>query len=156
MTVTMNEDSHDPVRRTAELINPASPDQLEIRLKQDIFASIGRIKPAITENTDFESEVMSGRFFADLPAPLQGIAIARCEGALAFYNRVGWHEAFLSTDLNSCVPAEGIEPLVERYHARNLHDLAYVHPKHFEKMLGKPGAASLWESLKRFSQSQTG
>jgi len=122
----MNEDSHDPVRRTAELINPASPDQLEIRLKQDIFASIGRIN------------------------------IARCEGALAFYNRVGWHEAFLSTDLNSCVPAEGIEPLVERYHARNLHDLAYVHPKHFEKMLGKPGAASLWESLKRFSQSQTG
>jgi len=46
-----------------------------------------------------------------------------------------------------------MEPLVERYHARNLHDLAYVHPKHFEKMLGKSGAASLWESLKRFSQT---
>jgi len=31
-----------------------------------------------------------------------------------------------------------------------MHDLAYVHPKHFEKMLGKAGAASLWESLRRF------
>ena len=151
----MSTETQDPVRRTAELINPTSPDQLEIRLKQDIFASIGRIKPAMTNGIDFESEVMSGSFFAKLSAPLQGIAIARCEGALAFYNRVGWHEKYLSTDLSSCVPAEGIEPLVERYHARNLHDLAYVHPKHFEKMLGKPGAASLWESLKRFSQTQS-
>ncbi len=151
----MNSDNQDPVRRTAELINPASPDQLEIRLKQDIFASIGRIKPAVTQNADFDSDVMSGRFFTELSAPLQGIAIARCEGALAFYNRVGWHENYLSTSLDACVPEEGIEPLVERYHARNLHDLAYVHPKHFEKILGKPGAASLWESLKRFSQSLT-
>ena len=150
----MNSENQDPVRRTAELINPASPDQLEIRLKQDIFASIGRIKPAITQNADFASDVMSGSFFTTLSAPLQGIAIARCEGALAFYNRVGWHESYLSTSIDTCVPAEGIEPLVERYHARNLHDLAYVHPKHFEKILGKPGAASLWESLKRYSQSQ--
>jgi len=152
----MNTDIQDPVRRTAELVNPESPEQLEVRLKQDIFASIGRIKPAMTANVDFDSEVMSGSFFTELPAPLQGIAISRCEGTLAFYNRVGWHETYLSTDLETCVPAEGIEPLTERYHARNLHDLAYVHPKHFEKILGKPGAASLWESLKRFSQSQAG
>lgn len=151
----MNTDIQDPVRRTAELINPASPDQLEYRLKQDIFNSIGRIKPDMTAKVDFDSQVMSGSFFLDLPAPLQGIAIARCEGALAFYNRVGWHEQFLSTELESCVPAEGIEPLVARYHASNLHDLAYVHPKHFEKILGKPGAASLWEALKRFSQSHS-
>jgi len=151
----MSSDIQDPVRRTAELVTNASTDQLETRLKQDIFASIGRIKPAMTQNVDFESEVMNGSFFATLPAPLQGIAIARCEGTLAFYNRVGWHEVYLSAELDTCVPAEGIEPLVERYHARNLHDLAYVHPKHFEKILGKPGAASLWESLKRFSQTQT-
>jgi len=151
----MSTDIQDPVRRTAELINPDSPELLELRLKQDIFASIGRIKPTMTASVDFDSEVMTGRFFSDLPAPLQGIAISRCEGTLAFYNRVGWHENYLSTDLSTCVPPEGIEPLVERYHARNLHDLAYVHPKHFEKMLGKPGAASLWESLKRFSQTQT-
>jgi len=125
-----------------------------LRLKQDIFASIGRIKPATIANVDFQNEVMSGEFFSTLPAPLQGIAIARCEGALAFYNRVGWHERFLDTELNACVPEEGMEPLTQRYHAKSLHDLAYVHPKHFEKMLGKPGAASLWESLKRFSQSQ--
>jgi len=151
----MSKDIQDPVRRTAELINAESPEQLEVRLKQDIFASIGRIKPAITQGVDFETEVMSGNFFTGLPAPLQGIAIARCEGTLAFYNRVGWHEKYLSTNLESCVPAEGIEPLVERYHARNLHDLAYVHPKHFEKILGKPGAAALWEALKRFSQTLT-
>jgi len=154
----MNSDIQDPVRRTAELITAESADQadqLETRLKQDIFASIGRIKPAMTKSVDFDTEVMNGSFFSDLPAPLQGIAIARCEGTLAFYNRVGWHKIYLTTELNTCVPKEGIEPLEERYHARNLHDLAYVHPKHFEKMLGKPGAASLWEALKRFSQSQS-
>jgi len=32
-----------------------------------------------------------------------------------------------------------------------LHDLAYVHPKHFEKILGKAGAASLWETIKQYS-----
>jgi len=151
----MTTDNPDPVRRTAELINPDSPDQLETRLKQDIFASIGRIKPAITAGVDFDRDVMNGSFFGTLIAPLQGIAIARCEGALAFYNRVGWHESYLTTELNICVPEEGMEPLVERYHAKTLHDLAYVHPKHFEKILGKPGAASLWESLKRFSQYHT-
>lgn len=148
----MSSDTIDPVRRTAELINAASPDQLERRLKKDIFASIGRIKPAITKSVDFEADVMNGTFFDSLPAPLQGIAIARCEGALAFYNRVGWHERYLDTELSVCVPAEAIEPLTQRYHASTMHDLAYVHPKHFEKMMGKPGAASLWESLKRFSE----
>ena len=150
----MTDEVIDPVRRTAELINPASPEQLERRLKQDIFASIGRVKPSTTQNVDFETSVMSGAFFESLPAPLQGIAIARCEGALAFYNRVGWREQYLDTDLKACVPEEAIEPLTQRYHAKTLHDLAYVHPKHFEKMIGKPGAASLWESLKRFSQSE--
>lgn len=152
----MTTDVQDPIRRTAELICAESPDELELRLKKDIFTSIGRVKPAVTENVDFNAEVMSGTFFSNLIAPLQGIAIARCEGALAFYQRVGWHEHYLTTDLQSCVPPEGIEPLTERYHARHLHDLAYVHPKHFEKILGKPGAASLWETLKRFSQNATG
>jgi len=126
-----------------------------MRLKKDIFASIGRIKPTLIENVDFDTDVMTGRFFENLSAPLQGIAIARCEGSLAFYNRVGWHDDFLTTELQACVPADGIEPLTERYHAKHLHDLSYVHPKHFEKMLGKPGAASLWESLKRFIQSRS-
>lgn len=149
----MSSETIDPVRRTAELINAASPEQLERRLKKDIFASISRIKPSMTNNVDFEADVMGGTFFETLPAPLQGIAIARCEGALAFYNRVGWHEQYLNAKLDLCVPAEAIEPLTQRYHANTMHDLAYVHPKHFEKMLGKPGAASLWETLKRFSQN---
>lgn len=149
----MTNASPDPIRRTAELINADSADRLETRLKRDIFNSIGRIKPDLTANVDFEANVMSGQFFENLSPPLQGIAIARCEGALAFYNRVGWHEQFLTADISACVPADGIQTLKDRYHAQTMHDLAYVHPKHFEKMLGKPGAATLWESLKRFSQA---
>ncbi len=147
----MNDSSPDPIRRAAELITAENSASLEFRLKQDIFNSIRRIKPATTVNVDFTTEVLQGDFFASLPAPLQGIAIARCEGALAFYNRVGWHEDFLNASLDSCVPTNGIDQLEQRYHAQNLHDLAYVHPKHFEKILGKSGAATLWENLKQFS-----
>ncbi len=143
----------DPIRKTAELINADAADVLEVRLKRDIFNSIGRIKPDLTADADFDSDVLSGQFFESLSPPLQGIAIARCEGALAFYNRVGWHELFLTADISECVPEDGIQTLKDRYHSQTMHDLAYVHPKHFEKMLGKPGAASLWESLKRFSQT---
>jgi len=118
----MTADIPDPIRRTAELI---------------------------TANIDFDKDVIDGDFFADLPAPLQGIAISRCEGALAFYNRIGWHPDLLHTPLESCIAAENMDTLQQRYHAKDLHDLAYVHPKHFEKMLGKAGSASLWEELKR-------
>ncbi len=144
----------DPIRKASEIIaqNSAADDDaatLERRLKLDIFNSIGRIKPNVVADVDFEDDVIQGDFFASLPAPLQGIAIARCEGALAFYNRVGWHASLLTDTLDLCVPEEGLDPLRERYHANSLHDLAYVHPKHFEKMLGKPGSASLWETLKQ-------
>ncbi|MFK7995237.1 MAG: hypothetical protein AB8B87_13925 [Granulosicoccus sp.] len=143
----------DPIRAAAHLVAPDAPDALERRIKQDVFDSITRIKPAKTAGVDFEQDVMQGSFFEALPPPLQGIAIARTEGVLAFYNRVGWHPKFLDADLNTCVPDEGIEPLSQRYHAKTMHDLAYVHPKHFEKMLGKAGAASLWEAIKRFVDS---
>ena len=145
----------DPIRAAAALVSPQSSEALERRIKRDVFDSIARIKPAVTSNVDFERDVMQGHFFESLPPPLQGIAIARTEGVLAFYNRVGWHAAFLDAELSCCVPEEGIETLTHRYHARTMHDLAYVHPKHFEKMLGKSGAASLWESIKRFVSSQS-
>ena len=149
----------DPLRRAAELVagaddgaaGAAGADALERRLKRDALRSIGRIKPAAVAGVDFEADVLGGDFFARLPAPLQGIAIARTEGVLAFYHRVGWTPGFLGAPLEGTVPDEGLEPLRARYHATDLHDLAYVHPKHFEKMLGKPGAASLWETLKRRS-----
>ena len=141
----------DPIKEAATII-AGSPDQvLERRLKQDIITSIGRVKPALVKDLDFEKDVMSGAVFPTFTAPVQGIAIAKVEGALAFYNRVGWRAAFLTEPLSTCVPQDGIEVLENRYHARTLHDLSYVHPRHFEKMLGKTGAASLWESLKRFS-----
>jgi len=145
----MATDIPDPVKEAARLISGSPEADLERRLKTDIVNSIARIKPDVVSDIDFEKDVMQGDFFSTLSAPLQGIAIARVEGALAFYNRVGWNPAFLSLPLNTCVVEEGLEPLTARYHAKTLHDLAYVHPKHFEKILGKPGAASLWESLKR-------
>ncbi len=147
----MSETTDDPIAHAAKLICPDAPDALHRRLKKDIMASIKRIKPNIVEGVDFDTDVMTGSFFTTLSPPLQGIAIARCEGTLAFYNRVGWHPAYLETALETCVPDAGIETLTSRYHAKHLHDLAYVHPKHFEKMLGKTEAASLWEDLKRFS-----
>lgn len=146
----------DPIRHAALLVSPDAPDDLERRIKSDVFTSISRIKPASTANVDFESSVMSGEFFETLPPPLQGIAIARTEGVMAFYNRVGWNPAFLDAPLEACVPEDGLEPLKQRYHAKTLHDLAYVHPKHFEKMLGKAPAASLWETLKRFASQSAG
>ena len=159
----MNTPLADPLRRAAELVTAApgdvraaDVDALEARLKGDAFASIARIKPAATDGVDFDGDVLRGNFFARLPPPLQGIAIARSEGMLAFYNRVGWRRAFLDEPLAAHVPEEGLAPLAERYHARTLHDLAYVHPKHFEKMLGKAGAASLWERLGRFARAGDG
>ncbi len=151
MTDPINHPNDDPIKRASQLITEQDTATLERRLKEDIFASIARIKPDLTANVDFDTEVASGAFFTTLSPPLQGIAIARCEGALAFYNRVGWHVSYLDAELTSCVPEEGLEPLKQRYHARTLHDLAYVHPKHLERMLSKPGAASLWERLKRYT-----
>ena len=149
----------DPLRRAAELVTAASgeaaaeADALEARLKRDAFDSIGRIKPGVIRDVDFDAEVLHGDFFARQSPPLQGIAIARSEGMLAFYNRVGWRPAFLDEPLEPHVPEEGLAPLRERYHARTLHDLSYVHPKHFVKLLGKAGAASLWERLGRFGRA---
>lgn len=140
----------DPIRHAAEIVAGASPDDLERRLKQDIFNSMCRIKPELKAH-DFETEIMGGTLFPTLPAPLQGVAIARVEGTLAFYNRVGWHPQFLTDPLETAIEeAEGIDVLKKRYHAKTMHDLAYVHPRHFEKIFGKTGAAKLWEDLKRY------
>lgn len=147
----MNTPIPDPIRKAATLVSAESADALETRIKRDVFESIARIKPDVVAGVDFETDIMSGSFFEHLSPPLQGIAIARTEGVLAFYNRVGWSPAFLEAPLESCVPEAALASLRDRYHARTLHDLAYVHPKHFEKMLGKAEAASLWESLKRFA-----
>ena len=87
----MNASIPDPIKTAAQLVSPESADSLEHRIKRDVFDSIARIKPDVTAKVDFETDVMGGGFFETLPPPLQGIAIARTEGVLAFYNRVGWH-----------------------------------------------------------------
>jgi len=143
----------DPIRDGAVIVAGEDSEALERRLKTDIFNSLCRIKPEMKSH-DFESEIMTGTLFPDLAAPLQGVAIARVEGTLAFYNRVGWHPQYLSEPLSTCVSdSEAAETLHTRYHASTLHDLAYVHPKHFEKIMGKAGAAQLWERMKRFGDS---
>ena len=142
----------DPIRDGAKIVAGPEASTLERRLKQDIFNSMCRIKPELKEH-DFEADIMSGRLIPTLPAPLQGIAIARVEGALAFYNRVGWHPQFLDDPLESCLADdENLSVLKQRYHASTMHDLSYVHPKHFEKIFGKTGAAKLWEDLKRYRE----
>lgn len=143
----------DPIREGARIVAGDDYEALEHRLKSDIFASLCRIKPELKQH-DFDAEIMQGTLLPTLPAPLQGVAIARVEGTLAFYNRVGWHPNFLDTPLDTCVSDEkGRDTLATKYHARTLHDLAYVHPKHFEKIFDKVGAAELWEQLKRYSSA---
>lgn len=143
----------DPIREGAAIVAGQDYEALERRLKTDIFNSLCRIKPEMKSH-DFETEIMTGELFPNLAAPLQGVAIARVEGTLAFYNRVGWHPQYLTEPLSTCVSDdEAAETLQTRYHANTLHDLAYVHPKHFEKIMGKAGAAQLWEQMKRFGES---
>ncbi len=144
---------YDPIREGARIVAGEAFESLERRLKFDIFASLCRIKPDLRSH-DFDTEIMQGTLMPTLSAPLQGVAIARMEGTLSFYNRVGWHPQFLDAPLAICVDDKtAADTLERRYHARTLHDLAYVHPKHFEKIFGKPGAARLWERLKQHSES---
>lgn len=96
----------DPIAHAAELVSPNDSAALEERIKRDVFNSIGRIKPDVVAKADFEKDVLAGEFFAGLSAPLQGIAIARTEGVLAFYNRVGWNPAYLTAPLSAAVPDE--------------------------------------------------
>lgn len=105
----------------------------------------------MVSGVDFDKDVMNGNYFEELAPPLQGIAIARCEGALAFYNRIGWNPDFLDIKIENCISGEPLDTLTTRYHASTLHDLAYVHPKHFEKMMGKTDAAKMWETLKELA-----
>jgi len=48
----------DPIRAAAKLVSPADYTPLERRIKQDVFASIARIKPDATKSVDFEQQVL--------------------------------------------------------------------------------------------------
>lgn len=141
----------DPIAKAAQIICGKTHKVLEERLKTDIVASISRVKPDQVHGPDFDQKVKDGTFFAELSAPLQGIAIAKIEGALAFYNRISWNESFLSEDVENHLKPDELTALRKRYHTTTLHDLAYVHPKHFEKALGKVEAAKLWEKLRNLA-----
>ena len=91
---------------------------------------------------------MTGKFFADLSPALQGIAVVKLENAIAFYDRVGWKDAYLDLPLEHALTDFQTNKINERLSLGNLHELAYVSHKHIEKMLGKIESSNLWERLK--------
>lgn len=139
---------HDPIKQTAVRIAGSDHTGLEHRLKRDMFDAICRVKPAVAEGVSIEDEVLSGTFFEQLTPALQGIAVAKLENSIFFYDKVGWNELFLSTTLESTLTEFQISKILSKTQPKSLHDLAYISYKHIEKLMGKTESASYWERLK--------
>lgn len=138
----------DPIRDTATRIAGATHDTLERRLKLDMFNSITNVKPALAADVSIEDDVMSGNFFVDLPSALQGIAVVKLENAIAFYDRIGWKDAFLEMPIEHALTDFQASKINEKFSLSSLHELSYISHKHIEKLLGKIESAKLWEHLK--------
>lgn len=138
----------DPIQQTAIRIAGAPHTDLEHRLKQDMFAAIGRVKPQAIEGVSLEDEVLTGKFFEKLTPALQGVAVAKLENSIFFYDRIGWNEVFLTRTLEGVLTDFQISKILEKTKPNSLHDLAYISYKHVEKMMGKTESASYWEKLK--------
>ncbi len=140
--------NQDPIKQTATRIAGQPNIDLEHRLKRDMFTAIGRVKPEVTKDVSIEEEVLTGTFFEMLKPALQGIAVAKLQNSIAFYDRVGWDESFLTRPLEGSLSEFQINKILEKVKPASLHDLAYISQKHIEKMMGKTESASYWESLK--------
>lgn len=138
----------DPIQQTAQRIAGKPNVTLEQRLKQDMFDAICRVKPQLAEGVSIEKDVMTGQFFEKLAPSQQGIAVAKLENSIFFYDRVGWHESFLTTTLDGVLSDFQISKIREKINPESLHELAYISYKHIDKMMGKTEAASYWEKLK--------
>ncbi len=138
----------DPIKDTATRIVGQPHETLERRLKIDMYNSIINVKPALAENVSIEDDVMTGKFFVHLPSALQGIAVAKLENSISFYDRIGWKDAYLELPLEHALTEFQVSKINERLTLSNLHELAYVSHKHVEKMLGKIESSKLWEQLK--------
>ena len=139
----------DPIQQTAIRIAGSLHTELEHRLKHDMFAAISKVKPQVAEGVSIEDDVLTGKFFETLKPSLQGIAVAKLENAIFFYDKVGWSESFMSADLQSALTEFHISKVKEKAQPKTLHDLAYISYKHIDKMMGKTESASYWENLKQ-------
>lgn len=140
--------ANDPIQQTAVRIAGSDHTGLEHRLKQDMFDAICRVKPAVAEGVSIENDVLTGTFFEQLTPALQGIAVAKLENSIFFYDKIGWNESFLNTSLESTLTEFQIGKIHEKTQPKSLHDLAYISYKHIEKLMGKTESASYWERLK--------
>jgi len=138
----------DPIKQTATRIAGAENLELEHRLKKDMFASICGVKPELAEGVSIEDDVLTGNFFETLKPSLQGVAVAKLQNSIFFYDRVGWDESFLSRSPEGVLTDFQISKIEEKTKPGSLHDLAYISYKHIEKMVGKTESASYWEKLK--------
>lgn len=139
----------DPIKQTATRIAGAPNTALEHRLKRDMFASISKIKPQVAEGVSIEDDVLTGTFFEGLKPSLQGIAVSKLENSIFFYDKIGWNESFLTTDIQDILTDYQISKINEKAQPKTLHDLAYISYKHIEKMMGKTESAGYWERLKQ-------
>ncbi len=139
----------DPIQQTAQRIAGAPNTELEHRLKRDMFAAISKVKPAVADGVSIEDDVLTGTFFESLQPSLQGIAVSKLENSIFFYDKIGWNESFLTTDIKDTLTDFHISKINEKAQPQTLHDLAYISYKHIEKMMGKTESASYWERLKQ-------
>jgi len=135
----------DPIFETARLAGGGEP--LSKRMRQDLYQVVSKLKPAVADRDDLEESVENGSFFAELPAPLQGVCQLRLECALAFYNRVGWRDDFLDLGAGVVLSQEQIESVREKHVLNSVHDLSYLPPKHLEKVLGKDELPLLFDRV---------
>ncbi len=139
----------DPIKQTAIRIAGTENTELEHRLKRDMYASICKIKPQAAEGVSIEDDVLTGSFFEKLNPALQGIAVAKLENSIFFYDKIGWNETFLTKELQGTLTDFHISKIFEKAQPETLHDLAYISYKHIEKMMGKTESARYWEQLKQ-------
>lgn len=138
----------DPIQQTARRIAGTDNIELEHRLKRDMYAAICKIKPQAAEGVSIEDDVLTGKFFEILNPALQGIAVAKLENSIFFYDKIGWSESFLTKELQGTLTDFHISKINEKAKPDTLHDLAYISYKHIDKMMGKTESARYWEQLK--------
>ncbi|MEM7257038.1 MAG: hypothetical protein AAF404_06585 [Pseudomonadota bacterium] len=126
--------AQDPIKDTATRIVGSPHEVLERRLKLDMFYAITNVKPALAENVAIENDVMTGEFFVNLPAALQGIAVVKLENSISFYDRIGWKDAYLEMPIEHALTQFQATKINERLSLNNMHELAYISHKHIEKI----------------------
>jgi len=142
----------DPIKQTATSIAHGAHIELEHRMKLDLYESICRIKPDLSDGVSVENDVLTGDFFETLKPALQGIAVAKLENARFFYQKVGWNEAFLKDPVDKHLSEFQINKLQEKIQPKSLHDLSYISYKHIEKMLGKIESEEYWQNLEAINK----